>query len=321
MSRISEIQNRFGVAAPTTGGQPTSGQAFGQILAATTGDASLVGGYSSAAAGGVSGDAVVQDASQYLGVPYQWGGTDPSSGLDCSGLVQRAYKDLGVDLPRVAADQARVGTPVASLADAKPGDLVAFGSPVDHIGIYAGDGKMVVAPHTGDVVKVQDIAPRTPTAIRRILGAVGTPGPPDARLIDRTPYRALDRSNGDYQGLFEAAGQKYGVDPQLLSSVARAESGYNPDSVSGAGAVGLMQLMPDTARSLGVDPTNPAQAVDGAARLLAGHLQRFGSPELAVAAYNAGGGAVARYGGIPPYAETQAYVRRVMSYVGGTSAS
>src|SRR4051812_16360455 len=169
MSRISEIQNRFGVAAPTTGGQPTSGQAFGQILAATTGDASLVGGYSSAAAGGVSGDAVVQDASQYLGVPYQWGGTDPSTGLDCSGLVQRAYKDLGIDLPRVAADQARMGQPVASLADAKPGDLVAFGSPVDHIGIYAGNNKMVVAPHTGDVVKIQDIT-RTPTAIRRIVG-------------------------------------------------------------------------------------------------------------------------------------------------------
>src|SRR5204863_7104461 len=167
----------------------------------------------SGTSGDTTGDEVVGAASKYLGVPYVWGGTDPNQGLDCSGLVQRAYKDLGVDLPRVAADQARAGTPVASLADARPGDLVAFGDPVDHIGIYAGDGKMVVAPHTGDVVKVQDIAPRTPTAIRRIVGAVGTPGTgtPDARLIDRTPYRALDRSNGDYQGLFEAAGQKYGV--------------------------------------------------------------------------------------------------------------
>ena len=108
---------------------------------------------------------------------------------------------------------------------------------------------------------------------------------------------------------------------QLLSSIARAESGYNPNATSGAGAQGLMQLMPETARSLGVDPTDPAQAVDGAARLLAGHLQRFGSTALAVAAYNAGGTAVARYGGIPPYAETQAYVRRVMSYRGGNAAS
>src|SRR4051812_25642779 len=204
MSRISEIQNRFGVAAPTTGGQPTSGQAFGQILAATTGDASLVGGYSSAAAGGVSGDAVVQDASQYLGVPYQWGGTDPSSGLDCSGLVQRAYKDLGIDLPRVAADQARMGQPVASLADAKPGDLVAFGSPVDHIGIYAGNNKMVVAPHTGDVVKIEDIA-KPPTAIRRIVGtdATGSSRPSYDPMALRL---ALSQSAASIGGLSDPSG-------------------------------------------------------------------------------------------------------------------
>jgi hypothetical protein len=313
-ARLAEIQARFSQVVPQKAATQTTGATFNDVLSSVTG---------SGTSSDTTGDAVVGSASKYLGVPYVWGGTDPSKGLDCSGLVQRAYKDLGIDLPRVAADQARAGTPVASLADAKPGDLVAFGSPVDHIGIYAGNGKMVVAPHTGDVVKVQDIAPRTPTAIRRIVGAVGNNT--EARLIDRTPYMPVDRSNvasgGAYGDLFATSGAKYGVDPQLLSAVARAESGYNANSVSGAGAQGLMQLMPDTARSLGVDPTDPAQAVDGAARLLAGNLQRFGSTELAVAAYNAGGGAVARYGGIPPYAETQAYVRRVMSYLGGTSAS
>jgi len=97
--------------------------------------------------------------------------------------------------------------------------------------------------------------------------------------------------------------------------VARAESGFNPRAVSRAGALGLMQIMPSTARGLNVDPLDPAQAVDGAARLLASHLDRFGTVELALAAYNAGPNAVARHGGIPPYSETRTYVQRVMSYL------
>jgi cell wall-associated NlpC family hydrolase len=102
-----------------------------------------------------------------------WGGESPS-GFDCSGLVQYVYGRLGVDLPRTAAEQARVGQPVAGLADARPGDLLAFHDPVDHIGIYAGNGLMVVAPKTGDVVKVQNIYEQ-PTAIRRILPPGGFP--------------------------------------------------------------------------------------------------------------------------------------------------
>jgi cell wall-associated NlpC family hydrolase len=106
-------------------------------------------------------------AQQYLGVPYVWGGESPS-GFDCSGLVQYVYGQLGVDLPRTAAEQAQVGQPVAGLADARPGDLLAFHDPVDHIGIYAGNGLMMVAPKTGDVVKVQPVSDQ-PTAIRRVL--------------------------------------------------------------------------------------------------------------------------------------------------------
>jgi soluble lytic murein transglycosylase-like protein len=262
-----------------------------------------------------------------------WGGTDPKTGLDCSGLVQRAYADLGVKLPRVAADQARQGTPVASLSQAKPGDLVAFGSPVDHIGIYAGDNKMVVAPKRGDVVKIQEIT-RTPTAIRRILPDTA-PGPmsisgtnPLAGFIGLIPSVAPAASAGAasgggasaYDSLFQTAGAKYGVSPDLLSAVARAESGYNPAAKSSAGALGLMQIMPQTAKGLGVDPMDPAQAVDGAARILSGNLQKFnGSVALAVAAYNAGAGAVSRYNGIPPFTETQNYVRRVLSYAGVAS--
>jgi soluble lytic murein transglycosylase-like protein len=115
-----------------------------------------------------------------------------------------------------------------------------------------------------------------------------------------------------YADLFNAAGAKYGVSPKLLAAVAKVESGYNPQAVSKAGARGLMQIMPGTAAGLGVaNAFDPAQAVDGAAKLLSRNLKEFDSLELALAAYNAGGGAVKKYGGIPPYKETQAYVPKV----------
>ena len=114
----------------------------------------------------------------------------------------------------------------------------------------------------------------------------------------------------------EAAAARHGVDPALLKALVRQESNFNPDAVSPAGASGLTQLMPGTAASLGVtDPTDPAQALDGGAKYLRQQLDRFGGDvEKALAAYNAGPGAVAKYGGVPPYAETQAYVQKVMAY-------
>ena len=115
-----------------------------------------------------------------------------------------------------------------------------------------------------------------------------------------------------YADLFVRAGARYDVSPKLLAAVAKVESGYDPNAVSPAGAQGLMQLMPGTAKGLGVrDAFDPEQAVNGAAKLLSRNLKEFGSVPLALAAYNAGGGAVHRYGGIPPYAETQAYVPKV----------
>lgn len=123
------------------------------------------------AEGGAVGAKVIAAAEQYLGVPYLWGGTDPAKGLDCSGFVQRVYEDLGVKLPRVSVDQSKAGTAVESLEQARPGDLVFWngdGSRPNHIGIYAGEGQMIVAPRTGDVVKYQDIT-RTPHEIRRVV--------------------------------------------------------------------------------------------------------------------------------------------------------
>ncbi len=255
--------------------------------------------------GAVDGNDVVANATRYLGTPYLWGGTDPETGLDCSGFVQQVFEDLGVSLPRVSRDQAKAGTPVADLAQAKAGDLIAFGEPVDHIGIYCGDGRMIVAPRTGDVVKFQDV-PADWTAIRRVL-----PEPSSASTPSWSGASA--RTGGRFDALFQSAAARYGVPADVLASVAKHESGFDPRAVSHAGAQGLMQLMPGTARGLGVDPFDPAQAVDGAARLLSGHLNKYGSLDLALAAYNAGPGAVDRYGGVPPYRETQTYVQRILA--------
>ena len=115
-----------------------------------------------------------------------------------------------------------------------------------------------------------------------------------------------------YRAAFEAAGRRYGIDPDLLAAVAWTESNFNADAVSHAGAIGLMQIMPGTAAGLGVDPRDPVQAIDGAARYLRQQLDRFGDVRLALAAYNAGPGAVERHGGIPPYDETMAYVPKVL---------
>jgi hypothetical protein len=281
--------------------------------------------------GGVSGEQIVEGSMQYLGVPYRWGGTDPESGLDCSGFVQQAYEDFGIDLPRVSRQQATVGTEVPSIDQARPGDLVAFGSPVDHIGIYVGDNKMIVAPHTGDVVKIQEIT-RPVATIRRVIGTdAATTG---ATTVDASARLALATRLGaaggttsvaagalpasvPFRDLFEAAGAKHGVDPRLLAAVAKVESGYNPNATSSAGATGLMQFMPATARGMGIDPSDPAQAIDGAARYLKGQMNRFGSVELALAAYNAGPGAVVRAGGIPNNSQTRAYVPKVLGIMNG----
>ena len=93
------------------------------------------------------------------------------------------------------------------------------------------------------------------------------------------------------------------------------ESAYRQNAISSAGAIGLGQLMPATARDLGVDPRDPLQNLDGSARYLAMMLETFGDPRLALAAYNAGPDAVRQYGGIPPYRETQNHVARVMAVV------
>jgi len=124
------------------------------------------------AAGAATGNDVVAMAKKYIGVPYVWGGTNPATGMDCSGFTQRVFKDLGIEIPRVVSDQMRQGTPVASLAEAKPGDLlVSFGG--DHISIYLGNGKAIDAPVPGKTIQIRDAWEQQSnlTSIRRIVPA------------------------------------------------------------------------------------------------------------------------------------------------------
>jgi len=121
---------------------------------------------------------------------------------------------------------------------------------------------------------------------------------------------------GNYKGAYlavaRAAAQKHGVPEDLFLRLVQQESGWNPVAVSSKGATGLAQLMPGTAEKLGVDISDPEENLDGGARYLRMMFDKFGSWELALAAYNAGPGAVEAYNGIPPYAETENYVKAIL---------
>lgn len=140
------------------------------------------------------------------------------------------------------------------------------------------------------------------------------PGP-----IGRTPRVRGGPFNVD-EGIARAALQ-HGLDPGLLRAVAWQESRGNNAAVSDKGALGIMQLMPGTAAALGVDPRDPEANINGGAAYLALQMAKFGNVELALAAYNAGPGAVVRYGGVPPYRETRSYVSTIMLRWNGSVAA
>ena len=251
-------------------------------------------------------------------------------------------------MPRTSAEQATTGTEVAGgLANAQPGDLVFFGSPVHHVGIYAGNGMMVEAPHTGTKVQVHSID-ATPSHVRRITlpvtalgrctGGRDRFGHRPSRLAGRArrhhhghhprrPRRLASLGSGRPDHCDERA--RCARCAAVRAGVGRAEP--EPAGVAargrGQGRVRLQPHLGQQRRCAGAhaaDARTPQQAsaptrgtrtsaANGAAKLLRGYIDKYNSVPLALAAYNAGPGAVAKYGGIPPYAETQAYVQRVSS--------
>ena len=156
-------------AAAAAAGVPGAGAPGGSPAATAGAGATGASGRVLPTAGDATGADVVAAAERYLGVPYVFGGED-ASGMDCSGLVQRVFADLGIEVPRVVPDQARLGTEVASLAEARPGDLVVSRG-TGHIAIWLGDGKLLHAPRPGKDVQIVDnyLKDSDVTTIRRLL--------------------------------------------------------------------------------------------------------------------------------------------------------
>jgi len=182
VSAIQQIQSQLATlsAAPATGSSG-SAAAFADALSGADGISSTPEVSSTAStdgavvsSGGVTGDDVVKAALQYKGVPYVLGG-ESSSGMDCSGLVQKTFSDLGISVPRLVHEQQTVGQKVDSLKDAKPGDLIVLNGG-DHIAIYMGDDTVIHAPYEGRTVSVQKawFTDKDVVTIRRIVPATGT---------------------------------------------------------------------------------------------------------------------------------------------------
>ena len=156
------------------------------------------------------------------------------------------------------------------------------------------------------------------SSVSAASGTQSTASAGDTELFASLLKKSSEKYGIDLDALFRAASEKYRVPLNLLKAVAKAESNFNPNATSPVGAMGIMQLMPGTAQGLGVtDPYDPTQNVMGGAKYLSQMLARYdGNISLAVAAYNAGPNAVDKYNGIPPYKETQNYVKIVMGYLG-----
>jgi soluble lytic murein transglycosylase-like protein len=160
-----------------------------------------------------------------------------------------------------------------------------------------------------------NLSPEYRSLIRApVPGALrGQPRRP-SRIVETDDW-AIPRyygSSGQFQDMARAAARRHNVPEDLFLRLVRTESNFHPTAVSSKGAIGLAQLMPGTARLLRVNPHDPKQNLEGGARYLSMQYRKFGDWRLALAAYNAGPGAVEKHGGVPPYAETQQYVKKIL---------
>lgn len=187
------------------------------------------------------------------------------------------------------------------------------------ISIINADGTTTYVDHMTPVATTEDFSESLNSATEALNDAQATSN--SAAVTNATGSAAAVTSTtasvpADLMSIFQEAAQTYGVDVNLLTAIARQESNFTASATSSSGAMGIMQLMPATAQGLGVnDAYNPYENIMGGAKYISQLLSRYnGDVSLALAAYNAGSGNVAKYGGIPPFAETQNYVSKVLGY-------
>jgi soluble lytic murein transglycosylase-like protein len=210
----------------------------------------------------------------------------------------------------IAGVQARIGTIEQRLGIARPTSVATSATATN--ATVAGTRTATRASSNSpiDVTgSFESVAASIETALAGWTTSASTSNAP---ITGTTTSGRVDPST-PYAQLFEQAGAQWGIDAKVLAGVAYVESRFQTDVVSSAGAVGMMQFLPSTAASMGVDPRDPASAIDGAARYLRTQIDRFGSIEMALAAYNVGPGAIANAGSIEPGSQAERYVDAVLA--------
>ena len=186
--------------------------------------------------------------------------------------------------------------------------------------ILAAQSSGSISPETVQKLLGFNPAPNIPVADSQNVSTGNTAAVTSGSQTNATSSgNTSSSSSTSLDAYFEEAAEKYNVDVKLLKAIAHAESNFNPNATSSSGAMGVMQLMPSTAKSLGItDAYNAYDNIMGGAKVISQHLANYnGDVSLALAAYNAGSGNVAKYGGVPPFTETQNYIKKVLAYYEG----
>ena len=279
-ARIGQIEQRFGVRRTLPIDTSSTPPATGAIGSTTTSAAGSTVAPTTAAGASIA-SAVAAIAADPSASFTELLATDPTSGDATAGVTGTS----GASFDQVF--QAAVAGLQAQWQEA---GLTTSATTAGSIAVPATSATSATSATGATAVA-------TPAAgVSRVEGAVGA----------STPYAAM----------FEAAGARYGIPAKVLAAIGYVESRFDTDAVSSAGAVGMMQFLPSTAASMGVDPHDPASAIDGTARYLRSALDRFGSIEEAIASYNVGPGAIARAGGVQPGSQAERYLTKVLDATG-----